>query len=143
MAFKHAFVFAAALVGFGLAGCSSGPARPPFPVGAGDCETYCLVWVPPTYRDVPDVVCCKPGCVRQETRCVRKVEFDEVCKPESYTPKCAPCQTRQEAVVQCSPGSDRWVPTKCPCTCGECWRHERVPPTYKICDKTVTEAGIK
>lgn len=148
MASRHAFLVAAALVGAALAGCSSNrpsftnPATPPYPAGAEDGATYCLVWVPPTYRDVPDVVCCKPGKVCAETRCVKKIEFDEVVKPGCYEDKCSPCRTRDEAVVQCSPGSDRWVPTTCPCTCGQCYRHERTPPTYKICDKTVTEAGV-
>ena len=151
MAFSRALAIAAAVLGFGAAGCSSSgprvPSKPPFPVGAEDCSTYCLVWVPPTYRDVPRVECCKPGRVENQSRCVAKVEFDEVCRPGRYEPKCTPCTTRTEAVVQASPGSDRWVPTKCAdacgCNTGDCYRHERIPPTYKVCDKTVTEKGVE
>ena len=144
MALRHAWAFVAAIVGVGLAGCSSNrPPKPPFPAGAENCSTYCLVWVPPVYRDVPEVVPCKPGCVKVETVCVRKTEFDEVCRPGRYEKKCSPCTTHQEAVVQATPGSDRWVKTKCGCSCDECYRHERIPPTYKICDKTVTDAGVE
>jgi hypothetical protein len=150
MALRFAWALVAAVVGSSLVGCSSTggdhgrPPKPPYPVGAGTCDTYCLVWVPPVYRDVPKVVCCKPGGVTQEKVCVRKTEFDEVCRPGCYEPKRTPDRCRTEEVaVQCAPGSDRWVPTNCPCDCGECFRHERIPPRYRLCDKKVTEKGVE
>ena len=144
MALRHAWAFVAAFVGIGLAGCSSNrPQKPPFPAGAEDCSTYCLVWVPPVYRDVPQVVPCKPACLKVETVCVRKTEFDEVVRPATCEKKCSPCTTHTEAVVQATPGCDRWVKTKCGCSCDECYRHERIPPTYKLCDKTVTDKGVE
>ncbi len=148
MALRHALAIAVAVIGFGAAGCSSGgsndASRLQFPVGAGNCETYCRVWVPPTYRDVAKVVQCKPGRCERKVVCTQKVEFDEVCKPGCYEPKRSPCHCQKEEVlVQCSPGSDRWVPTTCGCSCQDCFRHERIPPSYKLCDKTVTDKGVE
>ena len=148
MALRHALAIAVAIIGFGAAGCSSSrpcdSSRIPFPVGADDCSVYCRVWVPPTYRCVPDVVQCKPGHVDRDIICTQKVEFQEVCRPGCYEPKRSPCRChKEEAYVQCSKGSDRWVPTTCGCSCQDCYRHERIPPSYKLCEKTVTDKGVE
>lgn len=147
MALRHALAIAIAILGVGVAGCSSSSRKNPnlpFPVGAEDCSTYCRVWVPPTYRDVPEVVCCKPGKCQTKEVCVRKVEFQEVVRPGCYETKRSPCRChKEEAFVQVSPGSDRWVPTTCGCSCQDCFRHERIPPTYKLCEKTVTDKGVE
>ena len=148
MALRHALAIAIAVIGFGAAGCSSGrsteSSRIPFPVGVDDCSVYCRVWVPPTYRDVPKVVCCKPGRLEREVVCAKKVEFDEVCRPGSYVKKCLPCRCHtEEAYVPDCPGSHKWVPTTCGCTCEDCFRYERTPPTYKLCEKTVTDKGVE
>ena len=135
-----ALAAAAALV---TAGCSSGgrPPRPPFPVDDDPCASYCAVWVPPVYRDVPVV---QPGCGKYKCEKVQKEQLDfvEVCKPAKYTPKCVPDKCRHENFVQVTPGRDDWKKVCCPCSCEDCYRKVHVPPKYKLCERCETDQGF-
>jgi hypothetical protein len=124
--------------------CASGdhrPPRPPFPVEDDPCASYCLVWVPPVYRDVP---CVEPGCGKWRTEKVmkEKLDFIEVCKPGKYTQHCVPDQCRHENFVQVTPAKDEWKKVCCPCSCEECWQKVKIPPKYKVCKKCETDQGF-
>src|SRR5688572_15769236 len=74
---------AAALVlgGAALTACSGGPGQPPFPQNPDPCSSYCLKWVPPTYREVPRVCMTKPPCSRDYEVCTANTCFREVVTP--------------------------------------------------------------
>ncbi len=143
MAIRRWASFAALVVGLASAGCSSsrgGPAHPAFPTNPDPCSAYCLVYVPPVYRDVQRVVACREPGVKCVTVPGKKIVFEEHVKPGCYTEKRTPCRCREEVVVEATPGYERWEQVEC---CGECcYRNVKVPPTYKLCEKTVTEGGV-
>jgi hypothetical protein len=139
---------------------------PPMPVDADPCAAYCLVWVPPVYRDVPRVVGCKPGCLECDTVRKTKVVFEEVCTCGRCEEKTVPDRCRKTEVVQVTPPKDLWLPAQCPpapgCqakpdypgTCGrpsctgapvldgQCWQRVTVPGDVRTCEKCETEAGF-
>ena len=127
--------------------CGDPGALPPFPVDADPCAAYCLVWVPPVYRDVP-TYCPKPGCEVTERVPMEKVVFEEVCKPGCYTPHQTPDRCRRNAIVQVGPSREEWVQVSCPggACCdpgrGDCWKRIVHPPEYKVCETCETEKGI-
>ena len=144
MAIRRWAAFAALVVGLVSAGCSSrrGPVTPAFPADPDPCSAYCLVWVPPVYRDVPEVVACRPAGTKCVTVPVKQIVFEEHVKPGCYEPKRTPCRCRpEEVLVQATPGCESWRKVEC---CGDecCYQHVKVPPTYKLCEKTVTEGGV-
>jgi hypothetical protein len=118
--------------------------KPRYPDDPDPCATYCLVWVPPTYRDVPKLVCCQPETCGTERFFRRKIDFEEVCTPPCYEKKCTPCRTHTEEVVEATPARREWIKTSC-CGCdgAECYKPVVCPPTYKMCEKTVTEQGVE
>jgi len=100
--------------------------------------------VPPTYREVPRLVCCSPERCTTEKVFRRKVEFEQICKPGCYTEKKRPDVCRTEEIVEVVPGRTEWVRTNCECApCPECYKQVEIPPCYKKCEKTVTEEGVK
>jgi hypothetical protein len=142
---------------FAAAGCGSGGVRPndpshaalpPYPADADPCAAYCLVWVPPVYRDVPKLCPC-PGHTVKETIPEQKVVFEEVCKPGCYETREIPDRCRHSAIVQVSPSREEWLPVSCPggCPCepgqGNCWKRVVLPPEYKVCETTQTEKGVQ
>jgi len=144
MAIRRWAALAALVVGLVSAGCSSGgrgPARPPLPTNADPCSTYCLVYVPPVYRDVQRVVACCPPSTKCVPVPVKQIVFEEHVKPGCYTEKRTPCRCREEVVIQETPGYQGWRQVEC---CGEecCFQSVKVPPTYKLCEKTVTDGGV-
>ena len=140
----------AATVGLAAGGCSSGPrpgsAAAPYPTDPDPCATYCMVWVPPTYRDVPRVV---PGCggTTCETVCRKKVDLVETCTPGHYESKCTPDQCRRWAIVEAEPAHTEWKKVKCCTPCGTapgcCFQPVEVPAQFKVCEKHETEKGIE
>ncbi len=146
MATRKVWALVSVLLGLATAGCSSSSSRMPVapPADPDPDATYCLVWVPPAYREVPRVVPCGSGHVRSE-RAERVVyDFEEVVKPGCYEAKCTPdrCRTTQE--IEATPARREWVKVEC---CGpdgqDCYRSVEVPPTYRVCEKTVTEKGVE
>jgi hypothetical protein len=135
----------------GSASIASKPAGaiPPFPADADPCAAYCLVWVPPVYRDVPEVI---PGCGKcvDVTLPATKVVYEEVCKPGCYQTRQIPDRCRHNAIVQVSPPHEEWVPVACgatgPCGCSDaetCWKRVVIPGDYKVCETVETEKGIQ
>jgi hypothetical protein len=101
------------------------------------------VYVPPVYREVARVVECRPAGCDVVTVPVKQIVFEERMKPACYTPKRTACRSRtDEVLVQTSPGCDVWKPVDCGCGDEACFQHVKTPPTYKLCDKTVTEGGV-
>ncbi len=127
-------------------GCaSSKPPRPPFPTDDDPCAAYCLVWVPPTYRDVPCLVQRDDGGARWRDVCVEKTVYREVEKPAEYVQRDIPDECRAYGIVQTTPAREEWVCVKCrDCTsdCNEdCWKKVRIPPQYEWCQKHETKDG--
>lgn len=146
---RLAVVVAAAVATLSLAACAGSPARssgrpapPPFPTDPDVDASYCRVWVPPTYREVPRLVECAPSRCDSEKVWRRELTFSEVCTPGSYETKTTPCRTRTEMEVQATPGRTEWATVDCGCAPGECFHPVRVPPTTCTCEKTVTEKGV-
>jgi hypothetical protein len=146
---RLAALLSVAVVASTLTACASGkPPRPPFPVEDDDpCASYCLVWVPPAYRDVPCVVKTKNACSVWKDVCVEKTVYTEVVKPAEVKQVCVPDTCRNTAIVQVKPAHDEWVCVKCrDCTascCGQdCWKKVHVPPQYDWCEKHETEKGF-
>jgi hypothetical protein len=107
------------------------------PANPDPTKKYCKVWVPATYRKVPKLVQCAPGCEKSVDVTVMETTAREVLvRPCSR--KCATtCGTTcNEALVQVKPGGYRWE------DCGGCWQYKYRPPQYKWCHKTVKEDGI-
>ncbi|MCC7140259.1 MAG: hypothetical protein IT460_17700 [Planctomycetes bacterium] len=146
MAVPRLLVAATAVATLVLSACASSsgrrPSAPPFPTDPDVDATYCRVWVPPTYREVPRLVECAPCRVEHEKAFRRELTFKEVCTPGSYETKCTPCRTRTEVEVQATPGRTDWAKVDCGCGTGECYRPVEVPPTTCSCEKTVTEKGV-
>lgn len=146
MATRRWATFAALVVALVSAGCSSGrrgPATPAYPINPDPNSAYCLVYVPPVYREVARVVECRPAGCDVVTVPVKQIVFEERMKPACYTPKRTACRSRtEEVLVQTSPGCDVWKPVDCGCGDEACFQHVKTPPTYKLCDKTVTEGGV-
>ena len=117
--------------------------KPPYPVDADPCSAYCLCWVPPTCREVPHLVCCKPEVCCKEKVFRNRVDFEEVCTPGCYEKKTCPCKTRTMEFVQTTPGHREWQRVDCCGPCPECYCPVDCPPTYKCCEKTVTEKGVE
>lgn len=135
------------------AACSSGPSsgssssgKPPFPADADPAAAYCLVYVPPVYRDVPCLVPCRDGRVCKESVKAEKVVFEEVCEPGCYEDRKVPDRCRKTAIVEACPARDEWRPVSCGGGCsapnGDCWKRVVVPPRYQICEATETEKGF-
>jgi hypothetical protein len=116
----------------------------PYPIDPDTSKAYCLVWVPPTYRDVPTVVKCREGCVEYKPVWRKDVRFEEVCRPGPVVRVCEPDSCRDVQVVQTQPPHLEWQPTCCPGPDSECcYRPVPVPGTQIVCDKTVTDEGIR
>jgi len=141
---RRSFAVLAGVVALATAGCSSGSGRPPFPADPDPCASYCLVWVPPVYRQTPKICPC-PGKTVTEKVPVQKVCFQEVCTPGQCIERCIPDQCRRYGAVEVEPGRTEWVRVQCtdPCTCctQECWKPVHIPPKYKWCEKCETERG--
>lgn len=139
------WALAAVLVAGFAVGCSSSR-RPPidYPVDPDPSSTYCLKYLPPTYREVPTLVQCKPAKVCQECSWRKEITFDEVCTPGSYEKKCTPCRTKKSVEVVVEPARTEWV--KAPCACekdGCCFKPVTIPARTKCCDVTETEKGLE
>ena len=141
-------VLSAAAV-FSMGGCSSNhsfASNPPYPVDPDPCATYCMVWVPPTYRDVPRV-CPGQGGTCSETVCRKRIELEEVCTPGHYEKKCSPDVCRKYAIVEAEPAHTEWKKVKCCTPCGPaagcCFRPVEVPAQYKVCERQDSEKGIE
>ena len=132
-----------------LAGCSSGPARlpgegygalpPDLPDDPQPCTTYCKVWVPPVYRDVPRLRQVKPGCLEMSKEQIVHTRFGEVCtKPRELVECRTPDKRCEEAVVQVRPGGYKWKRDQ-----NGCWKYCYENPCYQWCNKVVTDEGIE
>jgi hypothetical protein len=142
-------VAAAAFVGCSSSGSPSQGScavlPPDLPNDPEPCTTYCRVWVPPVYRDVPKLVQVKPPRMVTKEETVCRLRFQEVCVKPRETKLCRTPGTRCESsVVQVRPGGYKWKPTGEVDSCGqECWSYCYEPPCYQWCDKVVTEDGIE
>ena len=130
-----------------LAACASSnkPSKPAFPTDVlpvDDCHAYCLVWVPPQCREVPHLVCCKKP-TKCETVFRKEIGFEECCKPGCYEKRCCPCKCETEEVVEVTPRRTEWERVACRGPYDDCYRPVEIPPTYRWCPKTVTEAGVE
>jgi hypothetical protein len=134
----------AILASAGLAGCASASARaatgalpPDLPTAPQPGARYCRVLVPPTYRDVPTLVCEGGGC-EKVAETVMETRLREVCiRPRQERIVCLPGKSCEQTVVQTRPGGYRWVER------GGCWEYCYMPPCYQWCERTVTEEGIR
>jgi hypothetical protein len=137
---------AVASAAFLAVGCSS-TAKPPFPTDPDPCASYCLVWVPPVYRDVPKLVCEKPSCTKGVNVCYDRTRFTSVEVPGCYTEKCVPDECRTYAIVQATPARVDWQEVECEDGCGRdvdcCWKPVRTPPTFEVCEKVETDLGYE
>ncbi len=132
----------------GLAGCQGtgyakqcqgtlGSLPPDLPASPDPTKKYCKVWVPPTYRNVPKLVKCAPGCTTTEdVKIMQTRAYDVLVEPGRG--KCATtCGTTcEESLVQVKPGGYRWE------DCGGCWQYKWRPPQYKWCQRKVRDEGI-
>lgn len=135
-----------------FAGCSSGSARygscaslpPDLPTDPEPCTTYCRVWVPPVYRQVPKLVQVQPPHMVSQEETVCRLRFQEVCVRPRETRVCRTPDTRCESsLVQVKPGGYKWKPSgEDPCG-QECWEYCYEPPAYQWCNKVVTQEGIE
>jgi len=145
MSSSRPLVFAALLVAFFAVGCSSSR-RPPidYPRDADPSSTYCLKYLPPTYREVPKLVECSPSKVCQECSWRKEITFEEVCTPGRCEKKCTPCREKKTVEVVVTPGRTEWV--KAPCA-GEkngcCFKPCEIPARTKLCEVTETEGGLE
>ena len=131
---------------FFATGCSS-THIPAFPSDPDPCASYCLVWVPPVYTQVPHVVVEKPSGTAPKTICYDKVSFKECVKPGMYIQKCVPDECRAYGIVEATPAREEWKPVKCKdgCGCGldNCFKRVHVPASYDWCEKKETEKGFE
>lgn len=135
----------AAVLALSAVACSSSRRPPiPYPQDPDLASTYCLKYLPPTYRSVPKLVECSPSKVCQECTWRKEVTFEETCKPGCYETKCSPCRTRKSVEVVVTPGRTEWV--KAPCACekdGCCYKAVEVPARTRCCEVTETEKGLE
>jgi len=147
-------LIALALLALTVAGCASrGPAAygscatlpSDLPADPEPCTTYCRVWVPPTYRNVPKVKQTCPPKVETEAYQTCRLRFQEVCVKPRQVKQCRTADKRcEQAVVQVKPGGYKWKPTGSLDECGqECWSYCYEPPCYQWCNKVTTEKGIE
>jgi hypothetical protein len=134
-----------AVIGLSASACASSrtPMKPPFPTDPDPCASYCLVWVPPEYREVPRVVPCE-GKIVTEKVCRSRVELEETCTPGHYEARRSPDVCRQWAIVEAEPARTEWRTVKC---CDEkngcCYKPVEIPAQYKVCERRETEKGIE
>ncbi len=142
-------VLGAALLG--LVGCQSAPRGgvgcgvlptdlPPDPL---PCTTYCRVWVPPVYRNVPRLVMVSPPRTQVTPETVMRTRFRDVCvKPAEQRVCQTPDLRCDQAVVQVKPGGYVWKRVPGPGG-ADCWKYCYEPGCYQWCNKVVTERGIQ
>jgi hypothetical protein len=128
-----------------LAGCAStvrstfGTLPPDLPEEPEPCTTYCKVWVPPVYRDVPKLVTVRPPCTVSEPETICRTQLEEVCvKPRTNRICKSPAWKCEQAVVQTRPGGYKWKQDG-----AGCWKYCYEEPCYQWCSKRVTEGGIE
>ncbi len=135
-----------------FAGCSSGGPRygscavlpPDLPNDPEPCTQYCRVWVPPVYREVPQLVQVSPRRMveKKETTC--RLRFQEVCVRPGQTKPCrTPDKRCESALVQVKPGGYKWKPDGIGACGNECWKYCYEAPSYRWCNKVVNEEGIE
>lgn len=134
---------AAVAVLFVTAGCASSRGRPPipYPEDPSKDSTYCLKYLPPTYREVPHLVECAPSKVCQECSWKKEVTFETVCTPGRYDVKTTPCRTRKTVELVVEPARTVWAKASCQ---GEkdCYKPCETPARTKCCEVTETENGL-
>jgi hypothetical protein len=97
--------------------------------------------VPPEYRDVPKLVCRKPGHMVTKTENVSRTRFSDVCVKPAVARKCRTAdKVCEKAAVQVTPGGYKWKPDPCN---PDCWKYCYQPPSYTWCNKVVTDEGIE
>ncbi len=136
LGWSRLWALAAVLVAGFAVGCSSSR-RPPidYPVDPDPSSTYCLKYLPPTYREVPKLVECSPSKVCQECSWRKEITFEEVCTPGRYEKKCTPCREKKSVEIVVEPARTEWV--KAPCACekdGCCFKPVTIPARTKCCD---------
>lgn len=107
------------------------------PRDPGQGMTYCRVWVPPVYRDVPSIEPI-PGHMVTETRSAMKTQFFErqVQPKREYWLEKKPTDADMTA-VEVSPGGWKWSQVN-----GDCWQYCYTPPQHAYCAKKVKEDRI-
>lgn len=107
------------------------------PRDPGQGLTYCRVWVPPVYRDVPTLETV-PGHMVTETHAAMKTTFFErqVQPKGEYWLEKQPCDCDMTA-VEVAPGGWKWAQVN-----GDCWQYCYTPPQYSWRAKQVKDERI-